>query len=74
MNQKLPFFNWSLEKLLFTESDSFNRARISILFAIIILSLVKVLIVLPLNLKAAGQREQLSSVCQSDTHTFSLKT
>jgi two-component system, sensor histidine kinase len=46
MNPKLPFFNWSLKKLLYTEADAFNKARIRILFIILLLSLVKALIVL----------------------------
>jgi signal transduction histidine kinase/CheY-like chemotaxis protein len=46
MNDQLPFFNWSLKKVLLTESGSFNKARIKILFTILILSLVKVGVVL----------------------------
>ncbi len=45
--QNLSFFNWSLKKLLDTEPDNFNRARIGILFTIIIFSLIKLLIVVP---------------------------
>lgn len=44
---KLPFFNWSLKKLLDTETDNFNKARISILFTLIVFSLVKLMIVVP---------------------------
>lgn len=41
MNKRLPLFNWSLKKLLQTETDSFNQARIKILYVILMLSLVK---------------------------------
>lgn len=45
MNIKLPFFNWSLKKLLLTEGDTFNKARIKILFTILIFSILKALMV-----------------------------
>ncbi len=47
MRHTLPFFNWSLAKLLDTETDSLKKARISILFTISIFSLIKVLIAIP---------------------------
>ncbi len=40
----LSFFNFSLKKLLSTEPDSFSKARIKILYAILVLSLVKVFV------------------------------
>lgn len=43
----LSFFNWSLTRVLDTEPDSLKKARISILFTIIIFSLIKLLIALP---------------------------
>jgi two-component system, sensor histidine kinase len=46
MDKPLPFFNWSLKKALDTESDSFIRARISIVFTILLFALLKVLIVI----------------------------
>lgn len=46
MNSTLPFFNWSLRKLLATESEVFNQARIRILFLIIVFALIKVSIVI----------------------------
>lgn len=50
MAQHLPFFNWSLKKLLITEPGSFNRAKIKILFTILIFSLIKILIAIPVAL------------------------
>jgi signal transduction histidine kinase/CheY-like chemotaxis protein len=46
MDKRLPLFNWSLSKLLQTEPDSFNQARIKILYVILLLSLVKGLVVI----------------------------
>ncbi len=46
MNNSLPVFNWSLKKLLATEAGLFKRARISILYTVLLLALVKSLIVL----------------------------
>lgn len=48
MAEKLSFFNWSLKKLLFTEPSSFGRARIRILFTILVFALAKVAIVIPI--------------------------
>ncbi len=47
MKHTLPTFNWSLRRLLDTEPDSLKRARISIIFTILILSLIKVAVALP---------------------------
>ncbi|MBC8052282.1 MAG: response regulator [Sphingobacteriaceae bacterium] len=44
MEQSLSFFNWSLKKILSSANDSFEKARIKILFAVLIFSLVKVII------------------------------
>lgn len=47
MKPTLSFFNWSLTKVLDTEHDSLKKARINIIFAIIIFSVIKLLIALP---------------------------
>ena len=44
MKTTLPFSNWSLKKALDTEPDNFIKARIRILFTIILFSLLKVII------------------------------
>lgn len=41
MEHTLSFFNWSLNKLVLTEKDAFNRARIKILFTILSFSILK---------------------------------
>ncbi len=46
MNKPLPVFNWSLKKALETEPDSFVKARIRIIFTILLFSLLKSGIVL----------------------------
>jgi signal transduction histidine kinase/ActR/RegA family two-component response regulator len=47
LKESLPFFNWSLRKLLATESDSFNRARLKILYVFLLVSVLKIAVVLP---------------------------
>ena len=44
MAAKLSFFNWSLSKLLATETGIFNLAKIRILYFLLLLSLVKIVI------------------------------
>jgi signal transduction histidine kinase/ActR/RegA family two-component response regulator len=46
MPQLLPFSNWSLKKALDTEPDTFIKARIRIIFAILLLSVCKAVITL----------------------------
>lgn len=47
MKRALPFFNWSLAKVLQSEPDSLKKARISIIFTIVIFSLIKLFVALP---------------------------
>ncbi|TKB97758.1 ATP-binding protein [Pedobacter cryophilus] len=46
MEQRLSFFNWSIKKLLFSESDSFSKAKIKIVYSVLLFSILKVLVVL----------------------------
>jgi len=46
MDKPLPFFNWSLKKARDTEPDSFNKARINIIYTILLFSLLKILIII----------------------------
>jgi two-component system, sensor histidine kinase len=46
MDTRLPFFNWSLRKARETEPDNFIKARISIIFTILVFSLLKAAIVI----------------------------
>lgn len=45
MKKHLPFFNWSLKKALDTQADNFIRARIKIIYALLLFALLKLLIV-----------------------------
>lgn len=42
---KLPFFNWSLKKVLDTEQSDFNKAKIKIIYLILLMSLTKAVLV-----------------------------
>ncbi len=46
MNRRLPFFNWSLQKALDTEPDSFAKARINIIYTILLFSLLKGVVII----------------------------
>ena len=48
MNKYSSLFNWSLSKLLATETRSFNRARLKILFTILSFTLIKLVVVIPI--------------------------
>ncbi len=47
MPEKPKFFNWSLKNLLSTIPDPLEQSRVKILFTFLILSILKVLIVIP---------------------------
>lgn len=46
MKPNLPFFNFSLKKLLASESSTFQKSKIKILFTVLIFSLIKALVVI----------------------------
>jgi len=48
MPEKPKFFNWSLKNLLSTIPDPLEQSRVKILYTFLILSILKVLIVIPL--------------------------
>lgn len=48
MKTSIPFFNFSLKKVLIQESDTLKQARIKIVYAILLFSLLKILIIMPL--------------------------
>lgn len=45
MHQQLPFFNFSLKKVLAAEPDSFTRAKLKIIITALLFALLKSLIV-----------------------------
>jgi signal transduction histidine kinase/ActR/RegA family two-component response regulator len=59
MNTPLPFFNWSLSKALDTETTSFGKGRIRIIFTVLSFSLLKSGIVIVLG-SAADQWLQVA--------------
>ncbi|WP_454801691.1 ATP-binding protein [Mucilaginibacter phyllosphaerae] len=48
MDKPIPFLNFSLKKVLARQSDNLNRARIKIVYTTLLLSLLKIVIVMPL--------------------------
>ena len=58
MNNPLPFFNWSLRAALESEPDSIKRARVRIIFTILLFSLAKSAIVIFFG-SMAGQSPQV---------------
>lgn len=48
MQNNLPFGNWSLKKMLATASDCYSRDRAIILYALLMLTLLKLVVVIPL--------------------------
>ena len=59
MDKPLPFFNWSLKKALDTEPDSFVKAKVRIVYTILLISLLKAAIVISLGM-ANEQRQQVA--------------
>jgi len=52
MSKSLPFSNWSLSKTLATEPDNFAKAKIRIVYTILIFSIVKALIAIGFSFEA----------------------
>jgi signal transduction histidine kinase/ActR/RegA family two-component response regulator len=48
MNDPIPFFNFSLKKVLAQQPDSLKRARLKIVYTILLLSILKILVILPM--------------------------
>ncbi len=59
MTNNLSIFNWSLRKALDTEPDSFIKARIRIIYTIILFSLLKAIIVIGISF---GNEQWLQAV------------
>ncbi|TFF36327.1 ATP-binding protein [Mucilaginibacter psychrotolerans] len=50
MDAQIPFLNFSLKKVLARQPDTLKKARIKIVYTILLLSIVKILVLLPLVL------------------------
>lgn len=59
MDKPLSFFNWSLNKVQGAEPDTFVRARVRIIYAILLFSILKALVVIGFG-GAAGQWLQVA--------------
>jgi len=57
MNEQLPFFNLSLKKVLALEPDPFKKAKIKIVLTILVFSVIKALIVVPVAIEYAQYRQ-----------------
>src|SRR5690554_4556791 len=55
MGQDLPFFNFSLKKLLASESSTFQRSKIKIVYTFLIFAILKSIIVIFI----AGYHQQI---------------
>lgn len=73
MKGELPFFNWSLTRLLNTEPDNLKKARINIIFAIIIFSLVKLFVALPVSFQNEQNLQLLRNAFFIAVFVFLLK-
>lgn len=73
MQQKLSFFNWSLKKLLATEKNAFNRAKIKILFTVALLSIIKILVVLIITILYHQQLQFFRAFILSFFYVAALK-
>lgn len=61
MEQPISLFNWSLKKLLLKECNAFDKARIKILYTILLFSILKSCVVIPI----AFQNQQNFNIIRS---------
>ncbi len=47
MVSNISIFNWSIKKILFSETDTFRKAKIKILYILLLFSIIKTIIVIP---------------------------
>lgn len=73
MNNSLSPFNWSLKKVLDAEPDSFIKARIRIIFTVILLSLLKALLVIIIGAANEEWRQVARAVVAFSAYTLLLK-
>ncbi len=73
MDQTLPLSNWSLSKLLQTEPDSYNKARIKVLYMMLLFALLKLLIFLPYAWLSGSNFQIWRGCVMLGLHVFMLK-
>ncbi len=57
MDTHIPFFNFSLKKVLAQQPDTLKKARIKILYTILLLSMLKIVIILPMVYHSIQDRQ-----------------
>ncbi|RYD93738.1 MAG: hypothetical protein EOP54_18700 [Sphingobacteriales bacterium] len=57
MKEQLPFFNFSLKKVLALEEDSFKKAKIKIILIILVFTIIKLFVVVPVAMEFAQNRQ-----------------
>ncbi|MES2276127.1 MAG: ATP-binding protein [Bacteroidota bacterium] len=62
MAQSLSFFNFSLSKVLEPELDSFQRAKLKIVFSMLVFALIKTLLIVPFALHAGQTMQAVRAV------------
>lgn len=62
LNGRLPLFNWSLSKLLATETNSFNKAKIKILYLLLLFAMLKLAVAITAILKNDQQLQLIRAV------------
>lgn len=60
--ETLPFFNFSLNKVLALEPDSFKRAKIQIILTVIAFSVIKAMFIMPVAFEYAQYRQFFRAV------------
>lgn len=73
MPQPLPIFNWSLKKMLGTQADAFDKAKASILYWVLLLSLAKIFVVLAVSWYAGQDYQLQRAVVLLCVYTLLLK-
>ncbi|HYK76180.1 MAG TPA: ATP-binding protein [Daejeonella sp.] len=73
MKQPASFFNWSLEKLLSSESDSFNKSKIKILFTVLVFTLLKLAVAISVSWTQQQNFQLLRAAVLLAVYTLLLK-
>lgn len=70
---KLPFFNWSLKKVLETEENDFNKAKIKIIYLIMLMSLTKALLISALTFDSLNSFQFYRALCSGVIYIVFIK-
>lgn len=70
---KLPFFNWSLKKVLDTEHSDFNKAKIKIIYLILLMSLTKAVLISALTYNYASNFQFYRALISGIVYLIGIK-